>query len=278
MCISFLFTNPGDGSIKYKLILINNRDEFYARKTQSATLFKDDDLLTIYSTDLAAAVKGTWLGLSTKNGSIKVGNLANVTLISESNQGKVGRGPVVVDWIKGRGPIEDYNNELHANCEDFGSFNFLSVQINSDGIKTFYVSNTPKTIQELPSGFTGLGNSPLSAPFKKVVSGTSNFQELLENQKNSSKDELIEASLNLLKNNTKYFPDAELTSRQKEAAEDFSSINVKIPGHGYGTRTRTVILVDDQDNIDYIEETMASEDPKGEWERTHLKIPKNAAA
>lgn len=65
MCITFLFTNPGDSSIKYKLILINNRDEFYGRKTQSATLSKvgesepfGSNKLTIYSTDLGGVVKG----------------------------------------------------------------------------------------------------------------------------------------------------------------------------------------------------------------------------
>jgi uncharacterized protein with NRDE domain len=59
MCITFLYTNPGDSSIKYKLVLINNRDEYYARKTQNATLFRDDSgLLSVYSTDLGGAVKG----------------------------------------------------------------------------------------------------------------------------------------------------------------------------------------------------------------------------
>lgn len=272
MCISFLFTNPGDSSIKYKLVLINNRDEFYARKTQSATLFKDDNLLAIHGTDLAAAVRGTWLGISEKEGNIKIGNLANVT--GESSHGKLGRGPVVLDWIKSDDSIEDYNKELYANCEDFGTFNFLSLQLNPDDIKTFYASNTPKASHQVPLGLTGLGNSPLNTPFKKVEAGLKIFGDLLEDHRNSSKEDLIEASMNLLKDSTKYFPDAELTLRRQETAEPFSSIYVDLPSHGYGTRTRTVILVDDQNNIDYIEETMTTEDPKGEWERTHLKIPK----
>lgn len=58
MCITFLFTNPGDSSIKYKLILINNRDEYYARKTASAQLFQEEGLKSIYSTDLGGVVKG----------------------------------------------------------------------------------------------------------------------------------------------------------------------------------------------------------------------------
>lgn len=272
MCISFLFTNPGEGSIKYKLILLNNRDEFYERKTQKATLFDDENLFTIYGTDLAAVVKGTWLGISENNGIIRIGNLANVT--GEDAKGKLGRGPIVTDWIKSTGSIEEFNENLHSKCQDYGSFNLLSVEIKSDDIKTFYVSNRPTTAHAVPLGFSGLGNSPLGAPFKKVEAGTSHFQKLLESHKDKSKEDLIEASLNLLKDKTKYFPDPELFSRQPEFAEHFSSIHFSLPNHGYGTRTRTVILVDENDNIDYIEETMTSEDPNGEWERTHLKIPK----
>ena len=142
-------------------------------------------------------------------------------------------------------------------------------------MKTLYISNTPKVLQSVPLGFSGLGNSPFSTPFKKVEAGTSSFKDLLDRHKYISKDDLIEASLSLLNDTTKHFPDEELTKRRQDTAELFSSIHVDLSSHGYGTRTRTVILVDNEDNIDYIEETMTTEDPNGEWERTHLRIPEN---
>jgi hypothetical protein len=40
---------------------------------------------------------------------------------------------------------------------------------------------------------------------------------------------------------------------------------------GYGTRTHTIILIDADNNIDYYEETMMSENPGGEWRTTHLQ-------
>lgn len=91
MCITFLFCNPGDYP-KYRLILANNRDEFYSRATANASLNTENNLQTIYGTDLAGDVKGTWLGLSAKNGNIKIGNLANIT--GEINVGKLGRGKI----------------------------------------------------------------------------------------------------------------------------------------------------------------------------------------
>lgn len=279
MCITFLYCNPGDGSIKYKLILINNRDEFYGRQTQKATLFNEEgDLRSIYGIDLAGAVKGTWLGISERNGDIRIGNLANVTGEAEVH-GKAGRGPIVTNYIKGDETIDVYSKKLAESGNQFSSFNFLSVDINkNEDIKTIYVSNTPPTSpRKLPPGYIGLGNSPMSAPFKKVKAGIVEFKEILEGHKDSSKEELIEALVTVLKDGTKYFPDDELTARKLEAAEAFSSIHVDLSNVGYGTRTRTIILVDCDNNIDYVEETMTSVDPKGDWERTHLKIPKHSS-
>ena len=132
-------------------------------------------------------------------------------------------------------------------------------------------------MNEVPLGFIGLGNSPLAAPFKKVEAGTAEFQQVLDSHKHSSKENLIEELMKILKNKVKHFPDAELLMRRQETAERFSSIHVEMPEEGYGTRTRTIILVDESGNVDYIEETMKSLDPDGEWEKTHLTIPKTTS-
>lgn len=273
MCITFLFTNPGDFELRYKLILINNRDEFYARSTQNATTHVSaaDGVQSIFGVDLAGAINGTWLGLSVNNDIIKIGNLANVT--GDEIHGKRGRGPIVTDFIQKQDTIEHYNKELLKISHEFSSFNFLSVKMTSDAIKTFYISNAPKTSQLLPLGFIGMGNSPLLTPFKKVEAGTEQFKSLLLCHKDSTKDELIEALMELLKSTTKYFPDAELSMRRNETAEPFSSIHVDLHEEGYGTRTRTIILIDYENNVEYIEETMKTENPIGEWEKTHLNIP-----
>lgn len=273
MCISFIFINPGDSPIKYKLILINNRDEFYKRSTQKATLSVDGDVTTIYGVDLAGAVKGTWLGMSVNAvGTIRVGNLANVTG-DEEIRGKRGRGPIVTDFIKNDDTIEQYNETLSELSQEIGSFNFVSVEMKSDEIKAFYITNSPKTSARIPLGFIGLGNSPMEVPFKKVEVGTEQFRKVLETHCDSSQEELIAALTGLLKCTTKHFPDAELTARRQDLALSFSSIHVHLENEAYGTRTRTIILVDKDNNVDYLEETMTTEDPNGEWEKTHLRIP-----
>lgn len=275
MCITFLFTNPGISSVKYKLVLINNRDEDYARKTENAALNSVEKLHTVYGTDLAGLVKGTWLGISSNNGTIRVGNLANVT--GEEHRGKLGRGPIVTSFIKNvETSFETFNEDLLSSSQEFSSFNFLSVEINASDIKSVYVSNSPSVLHNVELGFTGLGNSPLKAPFKKVEAGTELFKEVLERNKNESKENLLQDLMAVLKDRRRYFPDEELTSRRQETAEDFSSIHVEIP-NDYGTRTRTVILVDNDNNVDYIEETMTTLDPNGEWTRTWIQIPKDGS-
>jgi uncharacterized protein with NRDE domain len=277
MCISFLFVNSGDHPIKYKLILINNRDEYYARATQNATLTAENqDLSTVYGVDLAGAVKGTWLGVSAQNGVIRLGNLANVTG-EKVTAGEVrrGRGPIVTDFITGTDTIEDYTKRLSSLSHEFSSFNFLSVEMKSnEDIKMFYISNSPQRLEKLPSnGFFGLGNSPLSSPFKKVSAGTEQFKEILNSHENKSKEELTTALMNLLKCDTRHYPDDELRARLQDTAERFSSIHVGLSELGYGSRTRTVILVDDNYNVEYLEETMTGEDPNGDWVTTCHTIP-----
>lgn len=271
MCITFLYVNPGDSSVKYKLILINNRDEDYARDTQKATLTVNGDLQTIYGVDLAGAVKGTWLGISARDGKIRLGNLANVT--GEDIHGKLGRGPIVTDFITSTESIELCNQKLFDQSQDFGNFNFLSVAINrDDDINVHYVSNTPKTAKKLSPGFIGLGNSPMCHPFKKVEEGTEIFKQIIEKHSGDNKDDFIDHLMTMLKCERRYLPDEELQRRRQESAPYFSSIHVRITEVHYGSRTRTIILVDDK-GIDYIEETMTSIDPDGPWERTHITVP-----
>lgn len=76
--------------------------------------------------------------------------------------------------------------------------------------------------------------------------------------------------MTLLQSDKKCWPDQELLERKSEFAEPLSSIFVNEPDVGYGSRTRTIILVDDFNNVDYYEETLDS--TNGEWLKTHLKL------
>jgi uncharacterized protein with NRDE domain len=275
MCITFLFTNDCDSSIKYKVILINNRDEFYSRKTLKAEIKeeKERDLLQIYGTDVETKVEGTWLAIAKRceDNTIKIGNLLNVPgeIVKGRKEDLKGRGPIAIEFVQTNDDIETHNKKLCDICTDYNSFNFLSVEISND-IKTYFTSNATQNFVELPKGFSGYSNSPVESPLKKVIFGTKKFEAIVKNHKNDEKDKMINALVELLKCEDKYYPDEELLKRRGHDAEDFSSIHVR-HNQFYGTRTRTIILVDEDNNIEYIEETMLNQDPENSvWEVTKL--------
>lgn len=278
MCITFLFTDS-DLSHNYKLILINNRDEFYARKTLKAKVKVDEDgLIQIYGTDIEAPIHGTWLAVSKKNNVIKIGNLLNLPgeKVTVSKELLKGRGPIALDFVRGSDSIEVHNKNLCDVCTNYNSFNFLSVEITESDIKSIFTNNATKDLKILNAGdVVGISNSPIDSPLKKVEAGKEKFRKIIQDYGNKNKDVLIDELMNLLQCKERYYPDEELVRRRGQDAELFSSIHVR--GHDlYGSRTRSVILVDKFNNLDYVEETIANDDPKNPiWERTRYIIEDN---
>lgn len=278
MCITFLFTNLNDSNNKYKLILINNRDEYFSRKTLKAAVHVDEedksDLIQIYGTDVETKVRGTWLAISRHGNTIRIGNLLNVP--GEISKGRKedlkGRGPIAIEYVQTNEDIENYNKKLCDNCTAYNSFNFLSVEIKPSDIKTYFTSNATQNYEQLVTGCAGFSNSPVNAPLQKVIEGNKKFNEIIQEHKDKDKESMVEALIELLKSDEKHYPDEELLRRRGHDAEDFSSIHVR-HNQLYGTRTRTIILIDQSNNIEYIEDTMINQDPENSiWEVTKLNV------
>lgn len=77
--------------------------------------------------------------------------------------------------------------------------------------------------------------------------------------------------MNVLKDELKFPDDLELKKRvpREEFRDCFSSIFVNIPSINYGSRTRTVILIDFDNKIDYYEETLLEDNTS--WKRSHIQ-------
>ncbi|XP_058825096.1 transport and Golgi organization protein 2 [Topomyia yanbarensis] len=274
MCILFIYVNnngePGHG--EYKLILASNRDEHYIRPAKTAAPWEERPHV-IGGRDMEPGREGgTWLAIGARDGVIRVGALLNVAGESKAN-GVTGRGPIVSDYVSGTTPNEEYSKQLLAK-DTYGPFNFISVELDAaGGASVLYASNAPHKIDHCdlrePLGF---GNSTLDAPLEKVKYGRKLFGNIVDKRlKIDNKDALVNELLDLLRSNEKYFPDAELSRRAPNSAEKLASINVYFPEYGYGSRTRTIILVDHENRMEFIEETMTSTNPDGEWERTHIE-------
>lgn len=184
-----------------------------------------------------------------------------------------GRGPISINFITTNDDIETYNKKLCEVGSEYNSFNFLSIEIKAKDIKTYFASNTCQSYVNLEqTGFYGFSNSPVHSPLQKVVAGREKFSTVIKEHKDETSESMINALIELLKSEEKHFPDEELLRRRGHDAEDFSSIHVRV-NQFYGTRTRTIILVDQDDNVEYIEDTMINQDPSNPlWEMARLKI------
>nr|CAI5863467.1 unnamed protein product [Callosobruchus analis] len=218
---------------------------------------------------------GMWLGFRTKEtegGKNKVHCLAVLLNIAgEALEHSHGRGVIVKNYLLSSQKPPDYIKELEKN-HNFSGYTFVAVELSQNEAITYHHGNRPLVDSIYTGEHTlGFGNSPPYSPYSKVCKGRYRMLEILESGKRG--DELVQELLNLLKDRTKHLPDEELQRRSPAAYECLSSVYVDMSEHGYGTRTHTVITIDSDWNMEFIEHTMkAPIDPKNpEWDVTKIK-------
>jgi len=118
-------------------------------------------------------------------------------------------------------------------------------------------------------GTFGLGNSNPKTPFKKVIYGTSLFEDMLERFDFGAanyEEILIDSLLKMASDRDACFPDAQMSFQLLGKAEDSAcrqedlrglcSLFVRRPEANYGTRTQSVLLVSNDDQVTYFEKTL----------------------
>lgn len=128
--------------------------------------------------------------------------------------------------------------------------------------------------------FVGFGNSPPDEPLLKVLEGQKKFHSLLTNEKeslnNTENSEKLMASLRLfLRWNQRHLPDPVLARRAPDTYEQLSSVFVNVAMASYGTRTHSIILVDDEGNVEFMEDNLVEPPPappaEAEWKSNTYK-------
>ncbi|XP_045592532.1 transport and Golgi organization 2 homolog [Procambarus clarkii] len=257
MCLLFLYSNPDVKTGRYKIILVNNRDETYSRPTKPAHLWSSK----IYGgmDILEGKEGGTWLGISEAG---KIGCLLNIFQPSDKFEENVtSRGFLVVNYLKADQSGSEYLENIAKLDAVYNPFNLLMMDPGEHSYNITYYNSQIKLSQKIQSGVHGFGNSAINKPFKKVQKGKQKFQEIIEAYgKTECEEKLINELIIMMQDTKKYFPDEQLIDQGKGHSEDFvktlSSIWVTFPAHNYGTRTTTVILVDHSDRVVFKERTM----------------------
>jgi len=223
----------------YKLIFAANRDEFYDRPAVQAEFWNDHpDLLA--GKDLQAG--GTWMGIT------KAGRFAAITNYRDMKNIKnnaPSRGRITLDYLVTDVSAEDYFLNIKNELKDFNGFNL--VLGNRDEL--FYFSSINAKIEKINPGIHGLSNAFLDTPWQKVKISKKRFQNIIQ------KNNFDESELFDLLSSTEYADDEQLpdTGAGKNLEKILSPVFIK--SEKYGTRCSTVLLIDKNDNVHFVEKT-----------------------
>lgn len=223
---------------RYPLIFAGNRDEFYGRPTRPAR-FWDQHPNLLAGKDLEAG--GTWLGINLAAEFATVTNFRNPDMQKEDPPS---RGQLPVDYLTNPIDAETFLSQVDKKADRYNGFNLLL----GTGEQLLYYSNQDNRIRRVEPGVHGLSNHFLNSAWPKVQKAKSEFSAIIE------KEEIDpEAIFELLRDREKA-PDDELpdTGVPLELERAVSSIFVQT--EKYGTRSSTVLLIDRDGSITFIEQ------------------------
>lgn len=224
----------------FKLILAANRDEFYKRPTEPAKFWNEHPEL-LAGKDLEAG--GTWLGIT------KTGRFSAITNFRDPEslkKNKLSRGKLTLDFLLNSTVPKEYIENLFTDAGDYNGFNLLAGTLK----ELYFFSNRMDTPQKLSPGIYGLSNHLLDTPWTKVVKSKNAFKAAIEEDSPS-----IKKLFDLLSDTT-VPPDNELPDTGVGIEIERIAAPVFIKNDFYGTRSSTVLLIDKDDNVLFIEKSL----------------------
>ncbi|CAG8667857.1 13242_t:CDS:2, partial [Racocetra fulgida] len=153
------------------------------------------------------------------------------------------RGAIIKTILESNYPLEQCLNTIKSESHMYGGFNLISVDLSDEHSKMRYLSNRGfGKIEHLKSGeIYGLSNSLLDEPWPKVKFGNNEMKTICEQEQ--TEEQLIRS-----------------TTYPGENSNFKMSIRIPKSDNHDVTRTSTVILVDRDDNVVFVEKTWFDDD------------------
>ncbi|WP_414672256.1 NRDE family protein [Lentibacillus sp.] len=224
----------------YKLIIAANRDEIYERPTAPAQ-FWDDNPDILAGRDLIGM--GTWLGI-TKSG--RVAALTNYRDPNEDRSNKRSRGHIVRHFLESSIPAADFFTKLQNEKDLYTGFNFIG----GSPEQLYYYSNIQNEMSQVSTGTHGLSNAFLNTPWPKVVKGKEKLAQYVKQHSTIETGPLFDIIADAEKAPDENLPD---TGVGLDLERKLSPLFIKTDG--YGTRASTVLLVDRNNHVTFVERT-----------------------
>ncbi len=230
---------------QYPLVLAANRDEFHQRPTKPMHDWADPDVI-LAGKDLEQ--NGTWFGINKKTG--RFAALTNFREPSHQIPNAPSRGQIIVDSLMSPAPVSEFLHAFHHRAHVFNGFNLLI----GDVTDLFWYCNINGAIEKITPGIHGLSNRFLDTPWPKVTSGKKALKKALARPLNTK------SLFSIL--TCQQIPDDSLlpdTGVGLAWERMLSPLFIRSPE--YGTRSSTLLVVDQHHRMEVIERTWDKADP-----------------
>ncbi len=225
---------------RYKLILAANRDEYYERPTAQADFWEESPWL-LAGRDLRAG--GTWLGISTEG---RIAAITNYRDPASVRDNAPSRGELVSRFLLEREGPSEYLERLEQEGPDYNGFNLVF----GDKDTLYWYSNRGDSGRLLGPGIHGLSNHLLDTPWPKVIRGKTGMATLLSGGRDLDGEELFTLLLDRHMAEDESLPDTGVGLLWERI---LSPLFITSPH--YGTRSSTLMLIDQDDRVSFVERT-----------------------
>jgi len=223
---------------RYPLVVAANRDEFHDRPTAAAEFWQETpDILA--GRDLQAG--GTWLGVSRKGRFAAISNYRETQY--KASDLEYSRGHLVRDFLLDNSVPETYAEQLQTRGKHYRGFNILV----GDPDALFYVSNRKDRPVKIGAGCYGLSNHLLNTDWPKVHIGRDRLASVLKNEQVNP-----ETLLELLSDRSTT-SSTRLSTEELRSEPERMNKRIFIDSPVYGTRSSTVLLMDNSGEITFVE-------------------------
>jgi uncharacterized protein with NRDE domain len=226
-------------SVDFPLIVVANRDEFYDRPSAQAEFWKEAPHV-LGGRDLLHG--GTWMGIS------RTGHLAMLSNVRDPGFHRhfpKSRGELVSDFLVGDMEEAVYLNFLRECRGEYPPYNLI---FGRPG-RLFYYSNYSDRFSAIGSGTHGLSNHQLDTPWPKVTGTIAGIRAVIGSG-SVSPDALFDVLADRRAAADDTLPDTGVgLDWERTLSARF------IVSDGYGTRCSTVILLDREQQVSFVEKS-----------------------
>jgi len=246
----------------YPLVVVTNRDEFYARRTRPAAWWGQTVSL-LGGRDEEAG--GTWFGVNRRG---RFALVTNVRAPTERNPHAPSRGALVVAALQSADPVGRWLEGAAERARTLNGFNLLvgdtlALRDRRTTPEVHYYSNRQEGgPRRLDPGIYGLSNAFLDTPWPKVTRSVARFACQVAQKID------IEAMLAMM-GDREMARDHELPTTGVPIDWERALSAMQIRANGYGTRATTVLTVRADGLVTFVERSF---DPAAPDEHTDRRF------